>query len=290
MEQTAPADVILQARLAREVAPELCEPTGCAWYHGIWPTLRALGLVATPYRHEALFDAVLRAAADDGRRDVLVCGAADAAMVELVVTSYAAAGTTPRITVLDRCATPVTVAREAMARQGVAVDSWVADVLDADRADAFDVICTHGLLPLQPAALRPEVVRRWAALLRPGGVAVTTSSLAGPDAADPQLYSPEAADAFAERARAAFAAAAADAVTGLPFVSADELGDAARDWAARAVVHPVRDADELAAVFEACGFDVAIEVRTIEGSVSRSASGPWSARSMRYAEVVAIRG
>ncbi len=90
MEGTVAADVILQARLAQELAPDLCEPTGCGWYHGTWPTLRALGLVATPYRHAALFDGVLGAAAAAGRGDVLVCGSADAAMVEIVLAAFAA--------------------------------------------------------------------------------------------------------------------------------------------------------------------------------------------------------
>jgi hypothetical protein len=75
----------------------------------------------------------------------------------------------------------------------------------------------------------------------------------------------------------------------LPYASADDLAEAAREWAARAVVHPVSGPDELAALFDAAGFDAAIDVRTIEGSVSRVASGPWSARSTEYAEIVATK-
>jgi SAM-dependent methyltransferase len=286
MERTVPADVILQAELARALAQDLCAPTGCAWYHGTWPSLRALGLVATPYRHAELFDGVLREAAASGRDDVLVCGAADAAMVELVLDAYTSAP--PRVTVLDRCATPVRVATEAAARAGVTVEPWVADIVDADRPAAFDVVCTHGLLPLQPAHVRPRVIERWARLLRPGGVAVTTSSIAGPEVTDPSVYAPEAVDAFAERARAAFAATD-EVAAALPFAGPDDIAGAAREWAARAVVHPVHDPDELRAAFVAAGFEVELEVRTIEGSVSRAASGPWSARSTRYAEIVATR-
>ncbi len=288
MERTVGADVILQADLARALADESCAPTGCAWYHGTWPTLRALGLVATPYRHASLFEGVLRSAAAARRTDVLVCGSADAAMVELVLGAY---GTTalPRVTVLDRCATPVRVATEAAARAGAVVEPWVADVLAAERPAAFDVICTHGLLPLQPAPVRPKVIQRWAELLRPGGVAVTTSSIAGPDVTDPSTYAPDAVEAFAERARAAFDAAGADLAGALPFAGADEVAAAAREWAARAVNHPVHDPDELASAFEAAGFEVELELRTIEGAVTSAASGPWSARSTRYAEIVATK-
>jgi SAM-dependent methyltransferase len=287
MERTVPADVILQAELARTLASDLCAPTGCAWYHGTWPALRALGLVATPYRHRDLFDGVLAQAAASGRDDVLVCGAADAAMVEIVLGAYTSAP--PRVTVLDRCATPVRVAAEAAARAGVTVEPWVADVVAADQPAAFDVVCTHGLLPLQPADVRPRVIQRWADLLRPGGVAVTTSSIAAPKVTDPSVYAPEAVDAFAERARAAFAAADDDVAAALPFAGPDDIAGAAREWAARAVVHPVHDPDELVGAFVAAGFDVELEVRTIEGSVSRAASGPWSARSTRYAEIVATK-
>ena len=282
-----PADVILQAELARALAGDLCAATGCAWYHGTWPSLRALGLVATPYRHRELFERVLARAAVSGRDDVLVCGAADAAMVEVVLGASAPAA--PRSTVLDRCATPVRVATEAAARAGVIVEPWVADIVDADRPAAFDVVCTHGLLPLQPAAARPRVIQRWADLLRPGGVAVTTSSIAGPEVTDPSMYAPDAVDAFAERARAAFTAADAEVAAGLPFSGPDDIADAAREWAARAVVHPVHDPDELVGAFVAAGFTVEVEVRTIEGSVGRAASGPWSARSTRYAEIVATK-
>jgi SAM-dependent methyltransferase len=289
MERTVAADVLLQAQLARELAGRLCAPTGCAWYHGTWPTLRALGLVATPHRHAALFDRVLGAAAAAERTDALVCGAADAAMVEIVLAAYTSAGVVPRVTVLDRCATPVRVATDAAARAGVTVEPWVADVLDADRDGAFDVICTHGLLPLQPADVRPQVIARWAALLRPGGVVVTTSSLAGPDAADPSVYSVEAVEAFAERAASAFASGDPDVAAALPFESGSDVADAAREWASRAVVHPVRDAAELAAHFDAAGFDLDVDERTIEGPVGRSASGPWAARSTRYAELTATK-
>jgi hypothetical protein len=288
MEGTVAADVILQARLAKELAPDLCEPTGCGWYHGTWPTLRALGLVATPHRHAALFDGVLGAAAAAGRGDVLVCGSADAAMVEIVLAAFAA-GAPPRVTVLDRCATPVQVAVEAAARGGVAVAPWVAEVLAADRPGAFDVICTHGLLPLQPVGVRPQVVERWASLLRPGGVAVTTSSIAGPEVPDPSMFDAGAVAAFADRARASFETADATLRDALPFVDADEVAAAARDWAARAVVHPVHDPVELTSAFDAAGFDVDLDLRVVDGPVDRAASGPWSARSTRYAELVATR-
>ena len=38
-------EVAIQAAHAAELAPTGCAPTGCAWYHGIWPTLRLLGVV-----------------------------------------------------------------------------------------------------------------------------------------------------------------------------------------------------------------------------------------------------
>jgi hypothetical protein len=39
----------------------------------------------------------------------------------------------------------------------------------------------------------------------------------------------------------------------------------------------------------AAGFDVAIQVREVEGALTAGATGPWTARAATYAEIVATR-
>jgi hypothetical protein len=268
-------EVAIQAAHAAVLAPSGCAPTGCAWYHGIWPTLRLLGVVASPDRHEAFFAQQLAGLAAGPH--VLVSGAADGAMAELVLRARPDAA----ITVLDRCRTPVEVSAAAMERLGHPVERWVADVLEAGDAHigGFDAIVTHGLFGLLPVAQRPVLAERWAALLAPGGCLVTTTSLSGPDAPDPVTFTPEAVDGFV-----AGVTAAADH-HGL----ADPAGvaAAARTWAERAAVSPVRSVDDIVATLGSAGLEVQVEVKPVDGTLPAGASGPWSARSASYAHVVA---
>lgn len=270
-------EVARQAAHAAELAPTGCEPTGCAWYHGIWPTLRLLGVVASPERHEAWFAEQLAALGPSPR--VLVSGAADGAMAELVVRARPDAA----VTVLDRCRTPVMVAAAALARRRHPAERWVADLLEPGDAPAtFDAIVTHGLFGLLPVADRPRLAARWAELLDPGGALVTTTSLSGPGAPDPVRFAPEAVDGFVAGVEAAAAR------QGLADPAA--VAAAARTWAERAAVSPVRSADEVAATLATAGLEAHVEVREVHGTLARDASGPWAARSATYAHVVARKG
>jgi hypothetical protein len=267
-------EVALQAAHAAELAPTGCAPTGCGWYHGIWPTLRLLGVVASPDRHEAFFAEALGELG--GQPRVLVSGAADGAMAELVLR----ARTDAAITVLDRCRTPVEVAVAALARLGHPADAWVADVLDpAGTEGPFDAIVTHGLFGLLPVAERPRLALRWAALLAPGGRLITTTSVSGPDGPDPVTFAPPAIEAFV----AGVEAAATE--QGLPDPAA--LAAGSRTWAERAAVSPVRSAEDIVEALGGAGMEVHVDVREVHGSLAPGASGPWSARSARYAHVVA---
>ena len=57
MSAVAPDEALEEAaRLAREQAPALCRRdaatgTSCDWHHGLWPTLRLLGLATAPALH-----------------------------------------------------------------------------------------------------------------------------------------------------------------------------------------------------------------------------------------------
>jgi hypothetical protein len=278
------SDPLADAILARRVAPELCAAGGCAWYHGTWPALHALGLAGTPERHAAFFDRAFREAIAGGRSRLLVCGTADAGMLGVALRAFDAAGVRPEATVLDRCPTPLRVSAEYARRAGLDVEQWVVDVFDAHRPGAFDLVCTHGLLAFIPDALRPEAVRRLAGLLAPGGMLLTTSSIAGDSAPDPTGFSAEAATAFAERARAG---AAATPTLG---VSPDQFAEAAREWASRVRSHPVRSPAGVCSLLEGGGFSIVeAEVMAHDGLLGERESGPWTSRRGRWVEVVARR-
>lgn len=259
-----------------DLDPVSCRSTGCGWYHGAWPLLRALGLVATPYRNIEFFAEALGAAADVGGRRVLVTGAADAAMPDIVFDAFRSRDVEPTVTVLDRCPTPIDRIRASRPE----VHGWVADVLTVDGPATFDVLSTHGLFPSVAASQRAALAARWAELLVPGGRLVTTTSLT--DGAVDRLAF-DSADAFVEHA--VQAASSIDlAGTGLDL---DDVAVVARRWASRASMDPVRSAADVVDVLESAGFDVEVHEREITGALG--ASGPWSARSARYAEISATR-
>src|SRR5688572_27639449 len=98
------------APLARKLAPSLCavDPrTGerCDWQHGLWQTLRLLGLITTPVHHAEFFRGAF-AGLEDGAR-ILVSGTADYAMLAQVI----AVSREAKITVLDVCGTSVELNR-----------------------------------------------------------------------------------------------------------------------------------------------------------------------------------
>ena len=135
------------ARLARDEAPSLCRADAaggtCAWHHGLWPTLRLLGLVTEPALHGEFLRGALAAVAGKAPR-VLLSGAADHALLAQVLAAFASR--TLRITVLDICETPLLLNRWYAGRAGVAIETCRSDILDYAAPRAFDAICTHAFL------------------------------------------------------------------------------------------------------------------------------------------------
>ena len=84
----------LSAPLAFALARRYCA-SSCRWHHGIWQYLRLLGLVSSAARHQEFFQTELGALARGGAlpqgggyRRVLISGAADYAMLEVVAGAY----------------------------------------------------------------------------------------------------------------------------------------------------------------------------------------------------------
>lgn len=169
-------DLFAAARLAPALAATHCRPrddgNSCDWYHGSWPVLRALGAINSPGSDD---DFLLRALAGrfaHGARRVLVSGAADAGMLARV-TSALPCGQDVRITVLDRCRTPLELGRRHAEALGMSIDTVCTDILDYEADGEYDLICTHSFLTFFPPEARRRLLRRWWFLLRPGGSLVT---------------------------------------------------------------------------------------------------------------------
>lgn len=261
MESPLPAEPLAEiAAHAAAIADATC--SGCGWYHGAWPLWRLLGMASAPTVHEAFYaEHVARHVAGGGGADVLVSGAADQGMVATVARAFAAVGVTPRITVLDRCATPLRLAEAWAGPAGVPVRTVRVDVLDLAEIAAFDLVCTHAFLGYFDPAQRRRLATRWRAALRPGGRLVTLNRLRPTAPTDPVGFTADEAAAFVARARAA-----------APRVGWDPEDAVARAlaWTERFRMYALREAEDVTGPLQAAGF--AVEVVAIDsGEASRTA-------------------
>lgn len=286
-----PPDAALaeSAALAWAQAPASCrrDPAtrvSCAWNHGLWPTLRLLGLVTEPALHgEFLRDALAALAAGERAPRILLSGAADHALLEQVLAARGAQGA--RITVLDICETPLLVNRWFAQQAGAQIATRRADILEFADGEPFDAICTHAFLGNFDATRRAALVAKWRALLRPGGRVITVNRLRPGRGPGTVAFSADQVRAYRERAlRAAQGREHALAM------STTALASATDDYASRQFVHPVQSADEVRALFEGGGF--AIEQLSVAPLGSRAGAQinvPTVPGGDDYAHLIAAR-
>jgi SAM-dependent methyltransferase len=205
-------------------------------------------------------------------------------MLARVASAYAGAATPLDATVVDLCRTPLALTTAYAQRCLLPARTLVADIREFTASRPFDVVCTHSLLPRLPGPERPRVVERWASLLRPGGKLVTVTRI-DPEG-KPSPAAPSQAHAFGERVRREAAR-----WRELLEVSPDELGAAAREYAASTIVYaPPRSVDELVELVTGGGFTVErLEVREVAGPTGGRDAAPATARTAMYGELVASR-
>jgi hypothetical protein len=219
------------APLASRLAPRLC--ADCAWFHGLWQELRLRGLNTTPEHHAAFFRRWIRRA---GRApSILISGTADYSLLAQIRPALQRGA---RITVLDRCATPLELNRWYARRQGIRIATKRIDILDYRPRRRFDVICTHSFLGQFPPRRRARLIAHWYAMLEPGGLVLTINRLR-PGAPPGRL-------GFSQAQAASFEALLGERHRG-----------AARRYARRMGAWPIRSEAELAGLFKRAGFEVA---------------------------------
>ncbi|HUW00946.1 MAG TPA: class I SAM-dependent methyltransferase [Acidimicrobiales bacterium] len=267
------------ALLAFDLAPLLCTASECVAYHRLWPWLRVLGLASSPERHREFFSKQLRPAARTDRRiDVLVSGCADQAMLAHVAASVANA----RVTVVDKCGTPLALC-DSYARRREALDLQLVegDIRDVG-VGPFDLITTHSFLSQFRPDERPELISAWLRLLAPDGRVVTTTRLEPTASTD--TFADDAVHDFGARVLAGAHAHDDPRVRG----HAETLGAVAEDYARTLRVHSVATVEELEHLFREAGFGkVSVTSRRMEGMPTGRA-GPTMRRAADYAEIVAV--
>lgn len=271
------------ARLAREQAPALCRRDAasgatCAWHHGLWPTLRLLGLVTAPALHGEFLRAALAGVAGERPR-VLLSGAADHALLAQVLAAFGTRA--PEVTVLDICETPLLLNRWYARRAGTSVATRRSHILDFGEPATFDAVCSHAFLGNFDTAQRTALAAKWHALLRPGGKAVTVNRLRPGLEAQWIAFSVEQVWAY----RARVEDAAKERALQVP-----RLGKAAETYASRQAIFPLGSAAELRALFEGAGFDIEqLSVATLPAAVRQQLSAPTVPGGDSYALLIAVR-
>ncbi len=275
------------APLARRLAPSLCaiDPrTGerCDWQHGLWQTLRLLGLITTPVHHAEFYRGAFAAVCDGAR--VLVSGTADYAMLAQVIAAFRERRRPPDITVLDICATAAELNRWYAQRAGVAVSVLRSDVLAFSPSAPFDAICTHSFIGQFDPESRRTLVGKWRDWLAPGGRLVTINRVR-PGAATERIgFSAEQARTFLANVLEQARPRAGE--LGLDLVALER--DAAR-YAAHQGAWPLRSLDEMRELFEGAGFAVErLDTAPVAGAHG-GVSGPTTPGNARYAHIVALR-
>lgn len=276
-------DLEQAAALARARAPELCRrdpQTGasCDWNHGLWPTLRLLGLVTEPALHGEFLRGAL-AALPMERPRILLSGAADHALLEQVHSAFA--GRPFDAVVLDLCETPLMLNRRCAERAGVAIETRVSNILEYAERRPYDAICTHAFLSYFDQVQRTALVAKWRELLRPGGRVITVNRIR--PGSEPQWVAFSTDQVWAFRQRVEEAAKARG-------LALPRLGRAAELYASRQAIFPLASTEELRALFETGSFDVQeLSVDAAPPVARLPFSVPTVPSGERYARLIAVR-
>jgi SAM-dependent methyltransferase len=181
---------------AKNHKPEERAAECCDWYHGTWQLLRLLNMVAVPpwypFYNQTL-SSILRAKPN---ASVFISACADFGMLMTLHEAIKTAGTSPRITIYDICETPLQSCQWYAKRHGLQIETVVDNIITSPRLPlgSFDLIVTDEFLTVLKDDYKPQILKRWRELLRPGGSLVTTAMLGGPT-------TPELRKGYADRAR-----------------------------------------------------------------------------------------
>jgi hypothetical protein len=280
-------DAFERAALAWRMAPFLCpwsQPPAfdCTFYHRVRPLLRLLGLTAQPSDHGNFFATeVSRAVLASGPR-ILVSGASDEGMMQIVLAAASEHGRRLSLTIADRCQTPILVNQHCAVHQNLPISCVVANMLELKAPQSFDAIVTHSFIGQIAPENRGQLYRNWYDLLRPSGRLITNSVLTPPT--QTRRFEPQDVERFAGEAQRRFAALK------VPFpISPEEVARATAEYASVHRTWPVRSLEEITSALEQSGF--AIEQAGVRRSKQRvtDIKGPAVPAGSNHAEVVAVR-
>jgi SAM-dependent methyltransferase len=241
------------APVAWSLAPALCagdpaSPESCLWYHRIWQYLRLLDIITSIRTNTPFLLGTLERLAPTHPR-VLIAGSADYGMLAHLRHAF---GARPLdVTLVDRCATSVRINQWYAERYGMALSAVCGDALAMESERPFDLVCTHNFVGRFDDARRQQLVDRWHALLRPGGVVITTQRV--------RPGSEERISSYSDDEARALAATVAEAAAAYPWTlgaTPEEIREVTYEYALRKRSYVIASPAQIVAPFERAGFDV----------------------------------
>jgi hypothetical protein len=165
-------------QLAAEAAAVARERCGqCQTHHMLWPLNRAARVVsAADGGREDVVRAIAHYAGTDRRR-ILIAGSSDTGV--LCLAANAVSGPGADFVVVDLCDTPLELCRRFATRWGLQVETHILAAQEIEFTNEFDIVIAHSLFQFVPTAKRLEVFTRFAAALKPGGVAIQVFNAGG---------------------------------------------------------------------------------------------------------------
>lgn len=164
--------------LMEHLSQKYCD-NNCYWYHNSWQYLKALDLVVTPQKNIDFFIAQIQETARTHHNlNILICGQADFAMFDVVITALEPMEITYTITALDICQTPLKMVEWYAKKKNIPVIIHQANAVNTLLlSDAYDIIVADAFLTILPYTIQQQIVSEWSRLLKQTGKVLTTLKL-----------------------------------------------------------------------------------------------------------------
>lgn len=150
----------------------------CAPYHAIWPYLRITGAVGGVEADEPFLQPLLQSVLTHGVHNILLAGSADSGVTALVHRAMLKYEHSARLTVIDRCATPLRSCQEYAQNQGIELATIQDDMAMMSLCECADLVIGHSVLPFIYENERHNVLLKMAKALKPGGHLLLTVRIA----------------------------------------------------------------------------------------------------------------
>ena len=246
----------------------------CSWYHGVWQYLRILDLVSTPTWHPDFYVQQLRLLAEErNNARVLISGTADYSTLAHVLWAFDEVQKECDVTVLDLCQAPLIICRWYSHQ----VNHRVITVQDDIRKHApdtnYDAIVTDAFLTRFSRSERPEIIKSWFRMLKPGGKVITTVRINDKPNEEKAIVKPIEVSMFRNRALKL-----AERWKDFLPIAPREIANKAQTYAEHITSYPILSENELRNCFEEQSFStVEIRLNPVKGEM----------KPTTYAQIVA---